>query len=1165
MAGRRATKSKLLAAFSGRILAQSEECTRSDFAAMDGGAFFIGAANRNVLIEFLAQKQASGDYKIGLVPTLADKTIYFADIDELPSNFDFRLFLALLVDEFNRLVTDKVKPVTIKDVLILKREDSARYHVYIPCLFGEVSKAVREKISKAVNISYAKPVIDLAANTIRIEGFEKWDRDAKQFIAGSRYLPTGGAAQNLTIIKLLNEVWLNPRGWDEQDATVVAGCKHKAVVGGNKDQDSDGNADLVFDNGEEKAESEIPSSKEASLDIVHKVISDEIEARIKSKFPAIAHVLLKYPITDLRIVKKGRAGHSTFMLDKSEQGRTCRIAKRVHKSSNTYLWYHHGKQALYQKCYSSGCTNKDPVLLHRIKVDRKVVEKKHDLPSANDASVAEHFIKWNPLLAVERRNKKYVWFIYNEEVGYWKTSPQAIVMRMIQIDFREWIQDRFDEAIGKAEGEEEQLMNDAEAVDSMLRSVRCVKAIAESVRWQLAKPNKIEWNSISSYTVFPNGVLQVDKRDKANPELYYFGKTKPEEYINDSKCMKLPFNCPPVCNDGHYIQQAEALLRDWVLKIQPVAEDRRLLFTYLALVFKAINYKKMILNIGHSGDNAKSSFFEMGVYSFGSYGLKGDKALIVKSKKDRVSKAELNEVRFVLFEEPDAAKSLDIEFVKDLVGGAVETTGRFNFSNDNNVQLHCKTVLNANTMTTVQLEEAIMNRLLYLAWTAQFVAEDYLVDEEQRIYKADEKYKTGPYWRSMNDGFIWLLLNHYRLFELNGNKLKISSRQVRRTKAELLENDLFIRWFKENFVYLADTPENRTKFVTQDEVTAEFKKLKPAQQQQIIGRPNYAAAKYVKDMLPAHSAFKPCYKDKVTNWRLTAIERLLPAAKNKTGPNCQYQRHVLIRFVSRAEYESGAALETADLAALPADEAGRNYYDADEEGQFGDEKVEDDYLYGDDMFFKYMKPAVQQVNDTHDVAGIEEQARALSMEIDDAALVNGNNVANDHSLNENDDDRRYRRDSLMSYSAVGAINDEFMGNLLNDGDVMMADIGANDNLMNDNNDNRGGNGNLMRVDADTGADAGANGNLMNDNNDNTGGNDNLMMVDVCSADTDDRADAGAVSDSTNDQDAGVKDQADKPKAGKRRSKRRKVKVTYKNSKYGGGCDQDGLARKKRKM
>ena len=324
------------------------------------------------------------------------------------------------------------------------------------------------------------------------------------------------------------------------------------------------------------------------------------------------------------------------------------------------------------------------------------------------------------------------------------------------VEFRQWVSDKFDEAIEKAECAEEELMRNATAVDSMLNTVRTLKGVGESVRWQLAKEHKIEWNANPNYTVFPNGVLQVDKRDEANPELYYFGKTKPKEFINDEKCMKLPFNCPPVCNDGHYIEQAKALLKDWIQKIQPVAEDQRLLFTYISLVFNAINYKKMVLNIGHSGNNAKSSFFEMCIYLLGSYGLIGDKCLIVKGKKDRVSKAQLNKARLVLFEEPDPSRPFDVEFVKDLAGGANKTVGRYNFSNDNHIELHCKTVLNANTMTTVQLESAIMDRLLYLAWTTQFVKEDNEVDEARRIYKADGKFKTPAYWELINDGFIWL-------------------------------------------------------------------------------------------------------------------------------------------------------------------------------------------------------------------------------------------------------------------------------------------------------------------------------------------------------------------------------------------------------------------------
>ena len=161
--------------------------------------------------------------------------------------------------------------------------------------------------------------------------------------------------------------------------------------------------------------------------------------------------------------------------------------------------------------------------------------------------------------------------------------------------------------------------------------------------------------------------------------------------------MKLPFNCPPVCMDGHYIEEADQLLRDWVMLVQPKATDRRFLLMFMAIAFKAVNYKMMLLNIGQSGDNAKSSFFEMFIYLLGNYGLTGDKALIVKGPKDRVSRAQLDRVRFVLFEEPDPAKQLDVESIRDFVGGASETVGRFNFSNDNEITLHCKTALNANT------------------------------------------------------------------------------------------------------------------------------------------------------------------------------------------------------------------------------------------------------------------------------------------------------------------------------------------------------------------------------------------------------------------------------------------------------------------------------------
>ena len=488
----------------------------------------------------------------------------------------------------------------------------------------------------------------------------------------------------------VNAAWLNSRGWEDEDETVLTG--------------------LLNDNNEEKHQSindtNVPLP-EGSVDIKNKMITEEMETRIKTNYAEMAHVLLKYPVISIRRL----SGAATFMLDKSDAGRTCKIAGRIHTSNNTYLCYYKDKRALYQKCFSSSCTDKPAVLIYKIDATKKAVIKRPELPTPDDASIAEYFIKCNPLLAIEKEGKEHIGYVYDEDLGYWKTSPQALIMKMIMIPFKQWVKENFDKVIQEGKDDQDDLIKTAGDVDIMLRTVRTIKSIAECVRWQLASDTKIEWNSNPNYTVFPNGVLQVDKRDEANPDLYYFGKTKPKEYINNAKCMKLPFNCPPVCNDAHYIKQAEALLRDCVKLVQPEADDRCLLLMFLGLVLKAINYKKKILNIGHSGDNAKSSHFEMTVYLLGSYGLTGNKCLIVKVKKDRVTKASVNKVRFALFEEPDASKALDVETIKDLVGGAVESKGRFNFSNDNTIKLHCKTVLNANTMTSVQLESAIMNRL----------------------------------------------------------------------------------------------------------------------------------------------------------------------------------------------------------------------------------------------------------------------------------------------------------------------------------------------------------------------------------------------------------------------------------------------------------------------
>ena len=55
-----------------------------------------------------------------------------------------------------------------------------------------------------------------------------------------------------------------------------------------------------------------------------------------------------------------------------------------------------------------------------------------------------------------------------------------------------------------------------------------------------------------------------------------------------------------------------------------------------------------------------------------------------------------------------------------------------------------------------------------------------------------------------------------------------------RTKADLLDADLFMRWFKNNHVQLTNAAANMKRFVTLDEITQQFLLLEPARMMQFL-------------------------------------------------------------------------------------------------------------------------------------------------------------------------------------------------------------------------------------------------------------------------------------------------------------------------------------------
>ena len=398
-------------------------------------------------------------------------------------------------------------------------------------------------------------------------------------------------------------------------------------------------------------------------------------------------------------------------------------------------------------------------------------------------------------------------------------------------------------------------------------------------------------------------------------------------------------------------------------------------------------------------------------------------------------------------------------------------------------------------MTQVKLEKAVEERLLYMGWQTIFTTKLAEVDHKKRIYKAEPKFKTKEYWSKMGDGFLWLLLQHYRIFENNDHQLPISEDQFARTRSELMQSDLFIKWFGANYVLLAATQNPRAdhQFVTVAEIQQEFKKLTPKEQQLIIGSKHYAPDKFITDILKGHTALREFWKKKVTNWRLTTDERR-KVARNAIGPNGQYQGPALFRFMPRAEFEmsfdgfleqrlgmTDRAYEEQQkqLAAellndellddeLLNDEQHEAHSQEEKDELLNDEPVKDqaarpdikavDYIYSDELFFLYgadelPEPASELQSDDD----VEMEHNGSGDNTDNGAAIRHDNEDKKDNEDVNDNDNNNYIGAGVDNNSEATGNDNEDEKDKEDNNDKGAGVTKNSGAVDDdNNDNGGG-------------------------------------------------------------------------------------------------------------
>ena len=116
------------------------------------------------------------------------------------------------------------------------------------------------------------------------------------------------------------------------------------------------------------------------------------------------------------------------------------------------------------------------------------------------------------------------------------------------------------------------------------------------------------------------------------------------------------------------------------------------------------------------------------------------------------------------------------------------------------IKLHNKLIINVNNLPGLDADEATQDRLIVFDWKTKFVEYEHEVDEENRMFLANDKYASKAYWKQAAPQLVNLLLRHYKTFKDNKRRLEIPESIQEYTRKFCEGNDPFMKWFNQNFI-----------------------------------------------------------------------------------------------------------------------------------------------------------------------------------------------------------------------------------------------------------------------------------------------------------------------------------------------------------------------------
>ena len=604
-------------------------------------------------------------------------------------------------------------------------------------------------------------------------------------------------------------------------------------------------------------------------------IDDNIRDQIRGQYPFLASILLQYPI---KVIKK-YSKSVVFGFDKSTRGRNCPFRNKIHSRNNGYICYNKRNGLVVLKCHSGDCKNQSKVIWKRQQAASKLI-------SATDYDLVREFLSTYD--DVVYSDSDIDGFYFRGEFCWERDISNIKLIGRIQGDFANKISELYNSKIDECDEEEKikELVIEKKKCESLLKMRYKLSGIIDTLKVYLNK--EIRWNSNPYLTVFPNGVL--------NSKTGVFGKTLPEDYINNNRSMKCPWG--PI--DPEFIKNE--LLIGLFDKLFPSKEIRDFYLSYISLILDSVNSKKCLINHGQRGNNAKTTINNFIVWAAGDYGSIGDPKILLKGKKDRGIIANLHQKRITALEEPDDTKAMDGSFLKLLLSGAQYLCVRGLYSTKTRIELCLKLVLSCNSLPAFLADSAVLARLVYIPWVALFTSDPDKVNPLERIYLINPKYSDENWWTVAAPQLYHLLFQYYSKIRDNNGILETPKILVEATTHFIYDNDPFMRWFNANFELLEQNSGNEREFVTLSEIVMKLDAA--ADKSQIIGSRFITTKRYVGKQINAKSELLDRKHNKYTNFRVSLTERRrYRGITSQTCQQCQYAGYV-IRYCRMKAAES---------------------------------------------------------------------------------------------------------------------------------------------------------------------------------------------------------------------------------------------------------------------